>query len=195
MNLHHLEWLIGEGVPDPEMVLYEVLPDTPVQAERIIERCVGLPSWMSGRPERIPSAERVRQAFGHIINDARARDALLDLQAIERGVGKPPWRDLLKELRHDRGRFAAAIRDKSARIALRWALHDLAVWGLPGPRGDRRSSCPTGRAGRGRGERPGTNVPGRGSCGRWSVVAGARFGRCFPLVSARELERTMLAGL
>jgi site-specific DNA recombinase len=36
-------------------------------------------------------------------------------------------------------------------------------------------------------ERPGADVPGRGL----SVVAGAGFGRCFPLVSARELERTM----
>jgi hypothetical protein len=38
-------------------------------------------------------------------------------------------------------------------------------------------------------QRPGTDVPGRGL----SVVAGARFGRCFPLVSAHELERTMSA--
>jgi hypothetical protein len=43
--------------------------------------------------------------------------------------------------------------------------------------------------------RPGTDVPGRGSCGRLSVVAGARFRRCSPLVAARELERTMSADL
>jgi site-specific DNA recombinase len=42
-------------------------------------------------------------------------------------------------------------------------------------------------AGEGKSERPGTGVPGRGL----SVVAGARFERCFPLVSARELERSM----
>jgi hypothetical protein len=56
-----------------------------------------------------------------------AREALLDLQAIERGVGKPPWRDLLKELRHDRGRFGAVINDRSAGIALRWARRDLGL--------------------------------------------------------------------
>jgi site-specific DNA recombinase len=49
-------------------------------------------------------------------------------------------------------------------------------------------------AGECKSKRPGTDVPGRGSCGRLSVVAGARFGRCFPLISARELERTMSAG-
>jgi hypothetical protein len=39
----------------------------------------------------------------------------------------------------------------------------------------------------GKRERPGRGRQGRGL----SVVAGARFGRCFPLVSARELERNM----
>jgi hypothetical protein len=58
---------------------------------------------------------------------ARTWQALLDLQAIERGVGKPPWRDLLKELRHDRGRFGAVINDRSAGIALRWARRDLGL--------------------------------------------------------------------
>ena len=62
---------------------------------------------------------------GLIVDAARARQALLDLDEIERDLGKPPWRDLLQDLRHDRRRFAAAISDKSARIALRWALGDL----------------------------------------------------------------------
>jgi hypothetical protein len=44
-------------------------------------------------------------------------------------------------------------------------------------------------AGERKSKRPGTDVPGR----ELSVVAGARFGRCFPLVSAHELERTMSA--
>jgi hypothetical protein len=41
-----------------------------------------------------------------------------DLWKIERQIGGSPWRDLLKELRHDRGWFAAAIGDKSARRGL-----------------------------------------------------------------------------
>jgi hypothetical protein len=36
MNLH--QWLIGELVPDPEMVVYGVLPYTAVDADRIIEQ-------------------------------------------------------------------------------------------------------------------------------------------------------------
>ena len=74
----------------------------------------------------------MRQAFGLIVDAARARQALLDLSAIESGLGKPPWRDLLKELRGNRRRFAATIRDKSARIVLRWALHDLGLAGRAG---------------------------------------------------------------
>jgi hypothetical protein len=38
MNLRHLEWLIGELVPDPEMVVYGVLPYTAVDADRVIEQ-------------------------------------------------------------------------------------------------------------------------------------------------------------
>ena len=97
--------------------------------------CAGLPGWMSrqagGDRER---AGRVRQAFGLIIHAARARQALLDLEQFERGVGTPPWRELLKELRHDRRRFAAAIRDRSACIALHWALDDLGLAGRAGHR-------------------------------------------------------------
>jgi hypothetical protein len=134
MSVGHVEWLIGRPVPDPEMVVYEVLPYLPAQADRIIEHLCGLAGLDVRRagddPER---AERVRQAFGLIVEAAGARQALLDLQAIERGVGKPPWRDLLKEPRHDPSRFAAAIRDKSARIALRWALRDLGLADRAGP--------------------------------------------------------------
>jgi hypothetical protein len=38
MNLHHLQWLNGELVPDPEMVVYGVLPYTAVDADRVIEQ-------------------------------------------------------------------------------------------------------------------------------------------------------------
>ena len=44
-----------------------------------------------------------------------ARQPVLDLNTMESRIGRPPWRDLLKELRHDRGWVAAAIGDKSAR--------------------------------------------------------------------------------
>jgi hypothetical protein len=115
-------------------MVYEVLPYLPAQANRIIEHLCRLAGLEVGRgghdPER---AERVRRAFGFIIDAARARQALLDLQAIE-SLGKPPWRDLLKELRHDRGRFGAVISDKSARIALRWALGDLGLAARAGRR-------------------------------------------------------------
>jgi hypothetical protein len=135
IHLRHLEWLIGERVPEPEMVVYEVRPYAPVQAERIVKHLcalAGLDVRQAGDdPQR---AELVRQAFGFIVDAARARQALLDLSAIESSLGKPRWRDLLKELRHDRGRFAAEIRDKSARIALRWALRDLGLAGRAGRR-------------------------------------------------------------
>jgi hypothetical protein len=128
MDLRHLGWLIGEPVADPEVVVYGLLPYPPVQAERIVERlCVlaGLDVAQAGDdPER---AHLVRQAFGLIVVAARAQQAVLDLEQFERGLGKPPWRDLLKGLRHDRRRFAATVRDKSVRIALRWALGDLGL--------------------------------------------------------------------
>jgi hypothetical protein len=134
MRLRHLEWLIEEPVPDPEVVVCEVLPYRSPQAERIIEQLCMLAGLEVGQADDNPAgAERVRQAFGHIVDGARARDALLDLEEIERGVGRPGWRDLLKELRHDRGRFGATIGDKSARIALRWALRDLGLASRAGP--------------------------------------------------------------
>jgi hypothetical protein len=134
MTLRHLDWLVGEPVPDPDMVVYEVLPYKPVQAERIIERLCVLAGLDAGQAEDDPErAERVRQAFGFIVDAARVRQEMLDPQQFERGIGKPAWRDLLKELRHDRSRFAAAvIGDKSARIALRWALSDLGLTGRAG---------------------------------------------------------------
>jgi hypothetical protein len=48
---------------------------------------------------------------------------------------------------------------------------------------------------RGRRESRQTNAPERMFRGVYRLVAGARFERCFPLVSARQLERTMSAGL
>jgi hypothetical protein len=65
--------------------------------------------------EDLAGAKRVRQTFGFIVEAARARQTLLDRWKIERQIGRSPWRDLLKELRHDRGRFNAAIGDKSVR--------------------------------------------------------------------------------
>jgi hypothetical protein len=86
LSTRHIEWLIGEPVPDPELMVYEVLPYAPAQANRIIEHLCRLAGLEVGRgghdPER---AERVRRAFG--------------------------------------------FRDKSARIALRWALRDLGLAG------------------------------------------------------------------
>jgi hypothetical protein len=134
MGLRYLEWLLGEPVPDREMVVYEVLPYTAVQAERIIEHLCGLAGLKVGQTDDPALAERVRQAFGLIVEAARARQEMLDLQAIESGLGEPPWRGMLKSLRHDRRRFGATIGDNSARTALRWALRDL---GLAG-RADRR---------------------------------------------------------
>jgi hypothetical protein len=135
MRLPHLEWLIGGPVPDPELMVYEVLPYAPVQADRIIEQLCRLAGLDIAQATDEPArAQRVRQAFGFIIDAARARQALLGLQAIESHLGKPAWRDLLKELRHDRRRFAAAIRDGSACIALQWALRDLGLAGRAGRR-------------------------------------------------------------
>ena len=135
MHLHHLEWLIGEPVPDLEMVVYEVLPYAPAQADRIIEHLCVLGGLEVGQARDDPAgADRVRQAFGLIVGAAGARQALLEQSAIESHLDKPPWRDLLKELRHDRRRFAATIRDRSACIALRWALGDLGLAGRAGRR-------------------------------------------------------------
>jgi hypothetical protein len=130
MRLRHLEWLMQEPLPDVDAVVYEVLPYAPVQAERIIEHLCRLAKLDVGHTGAGPEgAERVRQAFGHIVDGACAREALLDLEEIEREIGRAPWRERLKDLRHDRRRFVAAIRDRSARIALRWALGDLGLAG------------------------------------------------------------------
>jgi hypothetical protein len=127
MRLRHLEWLMQEPLPGVDAVVYEVLPYAPVQAEWIIEHLCRLAKLDVGHTGAPEGAERVRQAFGFIIDAAGARQAALDLQEIERGIGKPPWRERLKQLRHDRSRFGATIGDKSARIALRWALRDLGL--------------------------------------------------------------------
>ena len=122
----HLEWLIEEPVPDPDAILYEVLPYSPHQADRIIRQLCVLAGFDIGRDyEDTARAQAVRQAFRMIVDAALERQALLDLEAIERELGKPAWRDRLRALRHDRRQFIPAIRDKSARAALRWALVDL----------------------------------------------------------------------
>jgi hypothetical protein len=110
------------------MVVYEVLPYAPAQADRIIEHLCMLASLDVVQAGDDPvRAERVRQASQLIVDAAGARKSLLDTNTIEREIGRPPWRDLLKDLRHDRGRFNATVGDRSARIALRWALHDLGL--------------------------------------------------------------------
>jgi hypothetical protein len=97
VQLRHLEWLIERQIHDPELILYEVVPYTAVDTDRVIAQlCVlgGLDVGQAGiDPER---AARVRQAFSSIVDGARARQALLDLEEIERGVGRSRWRDLLK---------------------------------------------------------------------------------------------------
>jgi hypothetical protein len=128
MNLCHLEWLIGEPVPDAEMVGYEVLPYAAPDADPIIEQLCALAGLDLTQAGDDPArAERVRQAFQVIVDAAGAREAMLDLEEIEGQIGKPPWREVLKVLRHDRRRLDAVIRDRSACIALRWALHDLGL--------------------------------------------------------------------
>ena len=59
MNLRHLEWLIGELVPDPEMVVYGVLPYTAVDADRVIEQLWVLAGLEVGQAdEDLARAER-----------------------------------------------------------------------------------------------------------------------------------------
>ena len=126
MNLRHLEWLTGEPLPDQEMILYEILPYTRVQANEIIQHLCTLAGFDLGQTKDDPaSAERIRQAFRLIVGAAHARQSQLDLDELERDVGRPSWRDRLQDLRDDRHRFATAIGDKSTRCALRRALIDI----------------------------------------------------------------------
>jgi hypothetical protein len=126
MKLRPLEWFIGEPLPDPEVILHEILPYSREDADRIIQHlCALAGSDLEETSDDPARAERVRQAFGLIVNAAGARQALLDLKAIDRELDKPPWRDGLRDLRNDRRQFPAAIGDKSACKALRWALADI----------------------------------------------------------------------
>jgi hypothetical protein len=126
--MRHIEWLIGERVSDPAVVAYDALPYAAADADRIIAHLCGLAGLDVLQAGDDPEcAQRVRRAFGLIMDAARLRQEMLDLEQFERGMGRPPWRDLLKELRHDRRRFGAVISDKSARGALRWALHNLGL--------------------------------------------------------------------
>jgi hypothetical protein len=127
MKLRHLEWLIEERVANPKKaILYEILPYSPVQADVIIQHLCAFAKLDLEQANDDPArARRVRRAFGRIVDAARARQALLDLDKIERGVAKAPWRGRLRDLRHDRHQFATAIGDRDARIALRGALIDI----------------------------------------------------------------------
>jgi hypothetical protein len=73
MGMRHLEWLIGEPAPDPEVVVYEVLPYSPVQADRIIQHLCVLAKLEVGQAGDPECEQRVRQAFGHIASTALAR--------------------------------------------------------------------------------------------------------------------------
>ena len=61
---------------DPKMVVYEVLRYAPPQADRIIEHLCRLARLdVAQAGDDSERAERVRQAFGHIVDGARARQA------------------------------------------------------------------------------------------------------------------------
>jgi hypothetical protein len=126
MNLDQLQWFTGEPLPDPEAILYEIVPYSREDANRIIRHLCALAGFDLEQTRDDPArAARVQQAFRLIVDAAGARQAQLDLHAIDRGVGKPPWRGRLRDLRNDRRQFATAITDQNARAALRGALIDL----------------------------------------------------------------------
>ena len=61
-------------MPDPKMVAFGVLPYTAVDADRIIEQLWLLAGLEVGQAdEDLAGAERLRQAFGFIVEAARAR--------------------------------------------------------------------------------------------------------------------------
>lgn len=124
MELRHLEWLIEEPVPNPELILYEILPYSREEADRIVQHLCALVDFDIGQTrDDLACAERVRQAFQLIVGAARERQALLDLDRLQRDL-KSSWRDRLRDLRNDRRQFATAISDRSTCAALRWALID-----------------------------------------------------------------------
>jgi hypothetical protein len=95
-------------------------------ADRIIQHLCALAGFDLEQTRDDPArAVRVRQAFRLIVDAAGARQAQLDLDELERDLGKPPWRERLRGLRNDRRQFATAIRDRSACKALWWALTDI----------------------------------------------------------------------
>jgi hypothetical protein len=137
MSLHHLEWLIGDPVPDPEMVIYQVLPYAPLQADRVIEHLCGLAGLDVGQAGHDPKrAERVRVAFGLIVDTARVRQEMLDVEQFERGISKR-WGGICSR---DCATTAAGSPPGSAtgaptsRCAGRWALGDLGLAGRAGRR-------------------------------------------------------------
>ena len=105
MNLRHLEWLTGEPVPDPEVILYEILPYSPAQADRIIRHLCALAAFDLGQTSDDPArAERVRQSFRLVVDAARARQAQLELDMLQSPrvaipTQMPWWADLARELR------------------------------------------------------------------------------------------------
>lgn len=122
-RLRYLEWLIEEPVPDAEAIIYEILPYTPAAADRIIEHLCALAGLDLEQKVVDPGcAQSVRRAFEFAVDGARIWEAVLEQREIEKQIDKPPWRTRLLALRSDRREFGRALRDKSVRLALRFAL-------------------------------------------------------------------------
>lgn len=135
MTLRHIKWFIGEPILDPEVILYEILPYSPTQADQIIQSLCALRTPDLGQTGNDPArAQKIREAFRCIVDAARERQALLDLDQIERRIGKSPWRDRLLDVRNGREQFGSALGDKSVRTALRWALVEAGQAKRAGPR-------------------------------------------------------------
>jgi hypothetical protein len=135
MKLRHLEWLIGEPLSDPDVILYEILPYSREDADQIIRHLCALAKFDLEQTREDPaSAELVWQAFRLIADAATARQAQLDLDELDRDLGKPPWPDRLRDLHDDRRQFAAVVGDQNARAALRGALIDTGLASRAGRR-------------------------------------------------------------
>lgn len=122
-KLRCLEWLIEEPVPDPEAIIYQILPYTPAAADRIIEHLCALAGLDLEQKVVDPGrAQSVRRAFEFVVDGARIWEAVVKQREIEKQIDKPPWRTRLPALRSHRREFGRALRDKSVRLALRFAL-------------------------------------------------------------------------
>ncbi len=119
----HLEWFAGESIPEPEAIFYEVLPFSSVWADIILRQLLDLVDLDNTQINiELELAQQVREAFHLILDAARTAKAAVEHSAIERDIKDTtmPWRDRLRNL--NPGRLNELSSDKSARIALRWAL-------------------------------------------------------------------------